>query len=588
VATLDKQQYSVILFAMKKLMFILLILMSVHNLFAKDKLAILPFTGGNGDEGEGIAERFSYSKELASVFNIIPHTSIVSAVRKERNFQMNSGMTNPDTIASIGYNLGARYVVAGNITKLGVNKILIISILRIEDLQQIAGDIQAYKEIDDVLYKLPSMAKTIVTATKLDTKDRSKLAIVPLELKNFSKNSGDADVLAQILSVYIVQSGKYAVYPRTQTLEQIEAETKIQMNGDTLDSEVARVGAGDNPEYVLSCVARQVGKTNTFNASIIHIETGLQELGDSVDYTNLNDSIDAMNDLARRLTGIVIAKTPTPKEPPVRPPPPPEKELKPVPPKPDRRPPPSASLVRIIGGTFTMGGSTGDWESPLHTVTVSDFSIGNFEVTQKEWVEVMGNNPSKWKGDKLPVEQVSWYDAVEYCNRRSQKEGLTPVYTINKFQEDVNNKHEDDDLKWTVTWNKDADGYRLPTEAEWEYACRAGTISQYYTGSTISTSQANFSEKNAKSNKTWNVGSGVPNAIGLYDMSGNVYEWCWDWLDYYQSGNQYNPNGASSGSFRVLRGGSWYDNAQYLRSSYRGDGYPASRDDTCGFRVVRN
>jgi formylglycine-generating enzyme required for sulfatase activity len=206
--------------------------------------------------------------------------------------------------------------------------------------------------------------------------------------------------------------------------------------------------------------------------------------------------------------------------------------------------------------------------------------MGKYEVTQKEYQAVMGTNPSNFKGDNLPVESVNWFDAVNYCNARSRKEGLTPAYTVSGEN---------------VTWNRGANGYRLPTEAEWEYACRAGTSTPFSTGSNITTSQANYDGNypyNNNSNgpyreKTTNVGSFSPNAWGLYDMHGNVWEWCWDWYGDYSAGAQTDPSGAAPGSYRVLRGGSWNFIAQYLRSAYRGLNSPSYRYNSYGFRVVR-
>jgi len=146
-----------------------------------------------------------------------------------------------------------------------------------------------------------------------------------------------------------------------------------------------------------------------------------------------------------------------------------------------------------------------------------------------------------------------------------------------------------------VTWNKNANGYRLPTEAEWEYACRAGTATQFSTGNNITTSQANYNgnypyNNNAKGTyreKTITVGSFAPNAWGLYDMNGNVWEWCWDWYRGYGSVAQTDPVGASSGASRVKRGGSWGDNARDVRSAYRSYGTPSDRGGDLGFRLVR-
>ena len=229
-----------------------------------------------------------------------------------------------------------------------------------------------------------------------------------------------------------------------------------------------------------------------------------------------------------------------------------------------------ANMVRIQGGTFTMGSPTNESDRQndevQHQVTVSSFYMGKYEVMQKEYQEVMGENPSHIKGDNLPVENVSWYDAVEYCNRRSQKEGLTPAYTRNGDN---------------VTWNRNANGYRLPTEAEWEYACRAGTTTPFNTGYYITKIQTNFG------GNTMPVGSFAPNAWGLYDMHGNVWEWCWDWYGNYSSGAQTDPNGAVTGSNRVARGGYWYF-GQRMRSAYRNSYGPSVRRNDVGFRLVHS
>jgi len=232
-------------------------------------------------------------------------------------------------------------------------------------------------------------------------------------------------------------------------------------------------------------------------------------------------------------------------------------------------------MVRINGGTFTMGSPANEPDrrdnEVQHPVTVSSFYMGKYEVTQKEYQEVMGTNPSQFKGDNLPVENVSWFDAVEYCNKRSQQEGLTPAYTINGTN---------------VTWNRNANGYRLPTEAEWEYTCRAGTTTAYNTGASITDNTGWYSANSGDT--THPVGQKPANAWGLYDMHGNVWKWCWDWFGNYASGAQTDPVGASSGSDRVRRGGSWGNTAQYARSAYRNYNSPAFWSGYLGFRVALN
>ena len=234
----------------------------------------------------------------------------------------------------------------------------------------------------------------------------------------------------------------------------------------------------------------------------------------------------------------------------------------------------------VNGGTFTMGSPTGETgrsanERQQRNVTVSSFYMGRYLVTQKEYKEVMGDNPSYYKGDDLPVENISWFDAVEYCNKLSEKEGLTPAYTVSGSGKDR-----------VVTWNRQANGYRLPTEAEWEYACRAGTTTVYNTGLTMTDNTGWYSHNS--NGRTQPVGQKPANAWGLYDMHGNVREWCWDWHGNYRSSRQTDPAGPTSGTFRVSRGGSWNSGGQYLRSAYRSFADPSVSGSFLGFRVVRD
>jgi formylglycine-generating enzyme required for sulfatase activity len=258
-------------------------------------------------------------------------------------------------------------------------------------------------------------------------------------------------------------------------------------------------------------------------------------------------------------------------------------------------------MVYISGGTFLMGSpdteaERWDDEGPQHSVTVSGFFMGIYEVTQGEYRAVMGNNPSYFTGDNLPVETVSWYDAIAYCNALSRREGLTPAYRIDKSRRDPHNQWDYDDLKWTVTWNRAANGYRLPTEAEWEYACRAGTTTPFNTGNNITTSQANYDGNSPYAGNptgtyrgtTTAVGSFSPNSWGLYDMHGNLWEWCWDWYGSYVSGSQTDPEGAVSGAYRVKRGGSWGYDGQFLRSADRLNYGPSVGFSGLGFRLVRS
>lgn len=263
------------------------------------------------------------------------------------------------------------------------------------------------------------------------------------------------------------------------------------------------------------------------------------------------------------------------------------------------------SLVLVKGGTFQNKQSNYYGKG----VTISSFYIGKYEVTQKEWIEVMGTNPSQLKGDDLPVEMVSWYDSAEYCNKRSLREGLQPYYNIDKAKKDPNNKPDPDygdldTLKWSVTINPEANGYRLPTEAEWEYAAGGGQLSKSYSfsGSDFENEVAwywrNSGDKELTGFWQWPaieqnhgrtrpVGGKKPNELGLYDMSGNVREWCWDWFGDLET-NVADPQGSQSGFGRVWKGGGWMGDAHFAESSFRGHLAANGTGPDQGFRVCRN
>ena len=266
-----------------------------------------------------------------------------------------------------------------------------------------------------------------------------------------------------------------------------------------------------------------------------------------------------------------------------------------------------AGFVYIPEGSFQMGSEAGpDFNKPVHTVKISNgFFMGKYEVTQEEYSVIMGSNPSSFSSgaeegenqELRPVENVSWYDAVVYCNKRSIAEKLEPVYKKGDETDpaewgEIPNKS---DAEWNnITCDWDANGYRLPTEAEWEYAARGGngtTEVLIWSGTDKEDELENYAWYWTKSdNKTHKVGMKDPNGYGLFDMSGNVWEWCWDRYagDYYkQTEGVSDPKGASSGDLRVLRGGSWDDGANYASVSGRSYGNPYYHYYDIGFRVVR-
>ncbi len=284
-------------------------------------------------------------------------------------------------------------------------------------------------------------------------------------------------------------------------------------------------------------------------------------------------------------------------------------------PTPTPTPTPSdIEMASIPRGSFSMGSTEGDdwYERPVHSVMLLPFYMARYEVTYAQWVKVRdwgeahgysfnmpedrgGEEEGGTQDENHPVTGIEWYDAVLWCNALSEMEGRTPSYYTSSAKSTVYRSGRVDIQNDWVKW--DADGYRLPTEAEWEYACRAGTTTKYSFGNSISRSNANYYHGgDSYENRTTPVGSYRRNVWDLYDMHGNVSEWVWDWYGilYYGSGGLVagvNPRGPSSGSYRVLRGGHRRDSPEGLRSAARGSSPPDDRSfraDYKGFRPVRS
>ena len=239
-----------------------------------------------------------------------------------------------------------------------------------------------------------------------------------------------------------------------------------------------------------------------------------------------------------------------------------------APPSEWRDPVTGMALVLIPAGHFTMGSPADEpgrepQERPHGVTLTRPFYLGRFEVTEREWTAVMGSNPSHFRDDtgRLPVERVNWYDVQAFLSRLSERSG----------------RH-----------------FRLPTEAEWEYACRAGTTTSFSTGATLSPSQANYDARfpgaggvaGPAPDRTMPVGSYPPNAWGLYDMHGNVWEWCQDWHCEYPSGDVTDPTGECRTEYRVIRGGSWHFNADSARCALRYTHRPQDSGFSLGFRAA--
>ncbi len=253
-------------------------------------------------------------------------------------------------------------------------------------------------------------------------------------------------------------------------------------------------------------------------------------------------------------------------------------------------------FVLLAGDAFRMGSpNTENWridDETQHEVSVSAFYIDPLETTQAEYARLMGRNPSAFSGDDLPVESISWLDAIRFANAKSADAGLAPVYTISETE---------------VLWDRAANGYRLPTEAEWEYACRAGTVTPFNLERSLDADDANFYghypyeiEENYFDDSvlearpgiyrqtTVAVGTFAASPWGLYDMHGNVNEWCWDWYGAYDPQHVTDPTGSETGTRHVYRGGGWNDFGKNMRSAYRAAGPSDFAASNLGVRLVRN
>jgi formylglycine-generating enzyme required for sulfatase activity len=390
----------------------------------------------------------------------------------------------------------------------------------------------------------------MIEVTKLDTTQMPTLAVRPFSIPATGISIQDAEVLVQLLTIEIANSGKYTVLPRTKTIETALSVLETARSERTNQVDIKTIGKAINAQCVLVGNIIYLGDSlHLFLAQIRNIEDDALQAGSDVAYRTITDGIKLMSDLAFQLTDAGPGM--------------PSISIAP-------------NMVWVAGGSFQMGNTKGDEdEQPVHTVYVSSFFMGKTPVTQKEYEDIMGKNPSYFKGegDNLPVDSVTWYDAVEYCNKLSRKEGLIPAY------------HGSND---NITCDFTANGYRLPTEAEWEYAARGGntdTLTFEYSGGN-SVDILGWYQKNSD-RTSHEVGMKKPNVLDLYDMAGNVWEWCWDLYGDYQPWDQRDPRGPASGGERVTRGGSWNSDKQRLRSTYRGLSKPSDSYQDLGFRVLR-
>ncbi len=362
--------------------------------------------------------------------------------------------------------------------------------------------------------------------------------------------------LTDSIRLEVVRAGKYKVIDRSN-MDKILGEQKLQLSGCVSGECIVEAGQLLGVGRIITGSVSMVGKTYYLSLSLINVESGeIEKSSEDKCKCEIDDLIESSKRLVKKLMGEAMP------EPAIA------SETKQPPSTPFSKgdfKDPGIEMVYVKGGCYQMGDTFGDGnsdEKPVHEVCPDDFYIGKYEVTQGQWKAIMGNNPSYFKdcGDNCPVEQVSWNDAQEFIRKLNQRTKNNPQAPFGKGE------------------------FRLPTEAEWEYAARSGGKSEKYSGGNDIDSVAWYNSNSGS--KTHPVGQKKPNGLGLYDMSGNVWEWVNDWYGSYSSGSQNNPKGLSSGPGRVARGGSWLYSARFVRASSRNFFTPDFRGYFLGFRLA--
>ena len=548
---------------MKKLMSLIpfLFISALMNIYAQTMptLAILPLSNDGGDYEEALSELIAGYAGIRNTFTL---------VESEGTFT--------DIIADSERSFGADFVIAVHNQKVWSTNIATFSLINAETLQLISGDYRHYWQTYEIYGMLSYIVGEILSGMDFE-ESLPRLAVMPA---HGDLNREEAELLLSIVTIELANSGKYAVFPWSVP-DSIEIKDSYF---NIIDQDLTKeIGNVTSASYILASDILSMGTTNLFRTGIVGVESGHFVSEGDIEYRNIAGDLQLFTRLASHLLHIdtifgetseflaglaEMAETQAAADYSALPYTATEEDFR-------------AKFVLIEGGTFMMGSPLSeisrDSDEVQHSVTLKSFYMGKFPVTQAEYEAVTGNNPSHFRGADLPVDQINWFDAIIYCNARSIKEGLTPVYTISEEK---------------IIWDHSANGYRLPMEAEWEYAARAGTVTAFNVGETITTAQANF-DGNYPFNRgpvgvfrrtTTPMGTFPPNAWGLYDMHGNVYEWCWD---------QYNPYGVGGldGSVlerAVIRGGCWYSEARFLRSANRVRTRHVVRSNLIGLRVVRS
>lgn len=366
--------------------------------------------------------------------------------------------------------------------------------------------------------------------SSVSSKEKMRTAVIDFRAKGISKTIASA--ISELIRTEMINTGKYLIIERSQ-MNAIMQEQGFQQTGCTDVDCAVKIGKLLSARKMLVGTVSKIGQKIIISGRIIDIEKGIGEFGESVSMKSIDDLETSVKRFTTNLSLRIEGKKPLEKERP-------ETVYKTG----DIRTIGGIEFIYISGGKFFMGSESGEgkkYEHPQHIVQLDSFWIGKHEITQKQYKKLMRKNPSYFKGNDKPVERVSWDNAREFCKRFNKRYGK-------KFN-----------LK-----------ARLPYEAEWEYASRAGTATKYYWGNDFANGEYCWYNMNSK-DTTHAVGKKKANIWGLFDTSGNVWEWCMDWYQgsYYRNSPLRNPTGPDSGKYRIIRGGSFNNHFSFMRSAHR-------------------
>jgi formylglycine-generating enzyme required for sulfatase activity len=504
----------------------------------------MSFTGESNAGEEAIMVLLARAPEIRNAFNL---------VASDDNFNKVMLSIPPDVSSNALRALfNTDFAIVVQTERVGSGNIAFLSIVDTGNMRLLSGDYRKFIEIKELRLVLPEIIDRFVRATR-ESPNAPKLVFLPFYT---GVNGLRGETVKYATAIELANSKKYSVFPWSVSINDLDPAVLRPYSGIINFEQVKKIGTTLNVPYIFKGDILNLGTVNLFLTSILNTTDASFFSEGEKEFRVFTEDLSIIPQISAAL-------------------------IRNIPDSSNVSLNPTENMVEIEGGIFTMGSPVNeparDSDEDMHQVVVGGFFISKFEVTQAEYESLLGNNPSAFKRPDFPVEQVSWLDAIMFCNAKSAREDLTPVYTISESE---------------ISWNHDADGYRLPTEAEWEYVCRAGTTTAFSTGVGISSDVANFdgrypynhTDKGAFRAKTMPVGSFTPNDWGIYDMHGNVYEWCWDqYRPYAQAG----MDGALSAD-SVIRGGSWDSEARFLRSANRAHTAHTAKKNYIGFRVARS